>query len=143
MGGIAEELVRVRLAGEADVFAIESLLRAIPGVWQASWRGDCVERCVVAAEGLAMLAEAGGMVVGFAAAHDTGFRGYLSELAVAEEWQGRGVGCLLLAAVERALVARGCGLVVADVFPPAEGFYRKRGWGYPASVLMSHRTMER
>ncbi len=118
---------------------MEALLRALPGVWQETWRADCVRLGILNAGGLALVAYSNGTLIGFLCAHDVGFRAYLSEFAVAAEWQGKGVGSALLQRLETALRARGCALLVADVFPPAQGFYQKHGWGSPRSVLLSRR----
>ncbi len=62
-------------------------------------------------------------VVGFVCFHDVGFRAYLSEIVVSESMRRVGIGTKLLYTGERLLLDRGCRLVVADVYPPAEGFY--------------------
>jgi predicted N-acetyltransferase YhbS len=78
-------------------------------------------------------------VVGFACAHDVDFRGYLSELAVAEPEQNGGIGTALVRAVQSALVARGCTVLIADLYPPAARFYRKLGWSEPKAKLLGCR----
>src|SRR4030095_15692652 len=108
----------IRSADTNDIVNIATLLRDLPGVWQARWRSDVLERAIASSSGLAFVAEHGALIVGFACAHDVGFRAYLSELAVAEPWQRRGIGRSLLAAVSRELASRGCSVVVADVYPP-------------------------
>jgi len=127
--------VQIRVANPADVASIQQLLRSISGVWQPIWRSDVVERALLSANGLAYVATDHSLI-GFGCAHDAGFRAYLSELVIAESWQRRGVGSALLAALQRGVAARGCKLVVADVFPPAVPFYRAHGWGEPLAVLL-------
>ena len=61
--------LHVRVAVPADAPAVESLLRATPGVWQGSWRDDVVLRAVESAAGLAFVAEENAGVIGFACAH--------------------------------------------------------------------------
>lgn len=133
------ETIRARVAHIDDALDVEALLRSLPGIWQDCWRSDCVTRGIKNSEGLAFVAEADAKVVGFICAHDVGFRAYISEFAIAKEWQGKGVGTLLLTHVENQLSANNCALVIADVFPPAEGFYLKRHWGHPKAILMSRR----
>jgi ribosomal protein S18 acetylase RimI-like enzyme len=135
--------VKIRPAITADSGAVTALLQSIEGVWQAEWRSDSVLRAIAAADGLAFVAVASEpepeRVIGFICGHDLGFRAYLSEFAVAESDQCTGIGTALLRTFEEALAKRGCRLVVADVYPPAEPFYRTRGWGTPSAILLSHR----
>jgi predicted N-acetyltransferase YhbS len=131
--------LKIRPATSADSSAITQLLQSITGVWQADWRSDAVQRSIAAADGLAFVAVEHGQVLGFISGHDLGFRAYLSEFAVAESRQHAGIGTALLHSFESALAQRGCRLVVADVYPPAEPFYRKCGWATPAAMLLSHR----
>jgi predicted N-acetyltransferase YhbS len=128
--------MRILTARPSDVPAVQALLQSSPGVWQSAWRNDAVRRAVAAADGLAYIADEDGLLIGFACAHDVGFRAYLSELVVAESHQRQGVGPALLAAVERGLAERGCTLVVADVFPPAVPFYRRLHWREPRATLL-------
>ncbi|HEY6928071.1 MAG TPA: GNAT family N-acetyltransferase [Thermoanaerobaculia bacterium] len=130
--------MQIRVAQPGDIPEIERLLRSVPGVWQAVWRDDVVERALSAAGRLAYVA-AETDLIGFGCAHDFGFRAYLSELVVAESWQRRGVGSALLSALQCDVAARGCRLVVADVFPPAVPFYRAHGWDGPSAVLLRRR----
>ena len=128
--------VEIREATMRDAAAVQGLLRSLRGVWQDSWRTDVVERAIVSASELAMVAVRGDAVIGFVCAHDVGFRAYLSELAVSESEQGSGLGTELLYRVEERLGQRGCSVLIADVYPPAEGFYRKLGWSDPAAILL-------
>jgi predicted N-acetyltransferase YhbS len=131
--------VKIRSAAAADSGAITDLLKSIEGVWRPDWRSDSVRLSISAADGLAFVAVEQGHVLGFICGHDLGFRAYLSEFAVAESHQRAGVGTALLRSFESALTQRGCRLVIADVYPPAEPFYRALGWGAPSAVLLSHR----
>jgi predicted N-acetyltransferase YhbS len=129
----------IRHAGPNDVQAIRHLLRALPGVWQNSWREDALERALNSARDLAFVAVQDSSVVGFASAHDLGFRAYLSELAVSGEHQRQGIGAQLVHRIERELAARGCAVLIADVYPPAESFYAELGWRPPHAVLLGRR----
>ena len=131
----------IRTAHRKDGGPIEALLKSVPGVWQSFWRGDAVERALASADGLALVAEENGCVVGFICGHDNGFRAYLSELVVSESWQRRGLGSALLATLEQSIAQRGCQLVVADVYPPASFFYRGLGWREPQAKLLCHETV--
>jgi GNAT superfamily N-acetyltransferase len=107
-------------------------------VWQAAWRDGVVERALVSAHGLALVAEESDTIVGFICGHDSGFRAYLNELVVSEPWQHHGVGSALLAALEQDLAQRGCQLLVADIYPPAAPFYCALGWCEPRATLLCH-----
>lgn len=128
--------VTIRPATADDAAAVRALLQSVAGAWQANWRDDAVDRAIASAAGLAFVAQGDDVIVGFACAHDIGFRAYLSELAVAESDQRTGIGTRLLRAIDDALAARGCAILVADVYPPAAKFYRKLGWSEPDAVLM-------
>jgi predicted N-acetyltransferase YhbS len=131
--------VNIRPATPADSEAVTVLWKSTAGVWQPEWRSDSVRRAIAAADGLAFVAVEHARILGFICGHDLGFRAYLSEFAVAESHQRAGIGTALLQSFGSALAQRGCRLVVADVYPPAEPFYRARGWAAPGAVLLSHR----
>jgi len=131
----------IRHAGPKDVSAIQQLLRSLPRVWQDSWREDVIERAVDSARDLAFVAEEHGKIVGFACAHDTGFRAYLSELAVADSHHRKGIGTELVRQIEAELAARGCAVLIADVCPPAEPFYRELWWRPPQATLLGRRGL--
>jgi len=77
------------------------------------------------------------VVVGFASAHDVGFRAYISELAVSAYHQRQGIGAQLVLQIEAELTQRGCAVLIADVYPPAEPFYRELGWRTPEATLLA------
>ncbi len=132
--------VSVRSATTADIAAIRTLMQGLDGVWQKVWRVDVLERALDSARGLAFVAEHGSTLIGFVCAHDVGFRGYLSELAVEQSWHRRGIGTLLVHTVVAELARNGCALVIADVYPPASGFYERSGWFPPDALLLARRT---
>ena len=129
----------IGVAGVSDVASIQALMKSIPGFWDETWRPDVLERALAAAETTALVHYEGAVLVGFACAHDVGFRAYLSALVVSRTSQGHGVGSRLLAELERRLAARGCSVVIADVWRDAEDFYRSRGWTAPNVVLLRKR----
>src|SRR5947207_2714619 len=60
-------------------------------------------------------------------------------IVVDPAWQGKGVGTLLLRAVEQKLVAEGCRLIVVETssragYAPTRGFYERRGYAPAARV---------
>jgi len=135
--------MEIRTATSTDSKAVTLFLQSVAGVWQPTWRTDSVERSITAADGLAFVAVEHGQILGFICGHDLGFRAYLSEFVVAESHQRSGIGSALLNRFESTLAERGCQLVVADVYPPAEPFYRIHGWAVPAAILLSHPLSKR
>ena len=129
--------MNIRSAKLSDESRIKNLMKSSPEVWQNDWRENAVEIALSNAEGCALVVEENEMIIGFASFHDCGFRAYLSEMIIAESEQKKGIGMALLHEGEKVLLERGCCLVVADVFPPAVGFYEKDGWGIPRSKLRS------
>jgi predicted N-acetyltransferase YhbS len=126
----------IRQADSKDVVAIRNLMGSVPGFWQKSWREDVLERGMDSADGLAFVWEEGNEILGFICAHDLGFRGYISELVVAEKARGKEIGKKLVELVQGKLAEVGCSVVVADVWKDAESFYRKLGWVSPDVVLL-------
>jgi predicted N-acetyltransferase YhbS len=131
----------IRHADPKDLPAIRELLRSLPGVWQNSWREDALERALRSAQDLAFVAVEDCRIVGFASVHDVGFRAYLSELAVSADHQRKGIGAQLVYRIEAELASRGCAVVIADVYPPAEPFYRAHGWRPPEATLLGRRVV--
>ena len=108
-------------------------MKSSSGVWQKEWRENAVEIALDNAGSCALIVEKDGVIIGFASFHDCGFRAYLSEMIIAESEQKKGIGMALLQEGEKILSEKGCYLVVADIFPPAVGFYEKNGWGLSSS----------
>ncbi len=129
----------IRTATTSDIPHIRSLLKSVPGFWRENWRDDVLERGIRAADGLTFVWDEGGRIVGFVCAHDVGFLGYLSQLVVAEESRGKTIGKQLVCRVERELAARGCAVLISDVWRDAEGFYSALGWTPPDVVLLRQR----
>ena len=132
----------IRVEPRGDILNIHSLLQSVPGFWNEALLDDVLERAIRTADGLALVWDEGGQLVGFVCAHDVGFRGYLSELVVAEEARGRGIGRQLVQRVEKELTARGCVTLIADVWKEAEGFYQVLDWRAPEVFLLWKRLLE-
>ena len=131
--------IEIRSATPDDEAAIKQLIFSLPGVWQKEWRDSAISLALASAGKLALVAIVNKALVGFACFHDVGFRAYLSEMAVAGRYQKSGIGSLLLKRAENILSSRGCKLIVADVYPPAEEFYHKNGWVKPNAILLAKR----
>ena len=115
---------------------IKMLMNGEPGFWQETWREDVLNYSIESAQGLAFVYVADKEIVGFICGHDLGFRAYLSELIVAKKYKGQGIGKRLVKQLESALVARGCKVLVADVWKDARGFYESLGWTSPNVILL-------
>jgi predicted N-acetyltransferase YhbS len=111
-------------------------MEAEPGFWQHDWSDATLARGIETAGDLALVWEEEGAIVGFVCAHDLGFRAYLSELIVALEARGRGIGRGLIERVQGELARRGHRILIADVWHDAEPFYRSLGWEPPDVVLL-------
>lgn len=129
--------IKIRSALQKDIKGIVALLKSLEGVWQKDWRDDCVSIAVKSAGDLAVVAVLDDSVIGFASFHDTGFRAYLSEMEIAEKYQFTGLGTKILKYAENLLKEKSCSLIVADAYPPAEGFYKKNGWERSGSTLIA------
>jgi ribosomal protein S18 acetylase RimI-like enzyme len=130
----------IRLARRDDLPAIRRLMESEPGFWQGDWSDATLERGIENAGELALVWADDTAIVGFACAHDLGFRAYLSELIVAQEARGRGIGRRLVEHIQAELVRRGRRVLVADVWHDAAPFYRSLGWG-PPDVVLLRRTL--
>jgi predicted N-acetyltransferase YhbS len=129
----------IRKAENNDTPAIKALMQSEPGFWQEVWREDVIERGIASSGELAFVWEDAGHILGFACAHDLGFRAYLSELIVSQQIQGQGVGKELIERIHHELKARGCAVLISDIWRDAEEFYRKLGWEEPDVKLMCKR----
>jgi predicted N-acetyltransferase YhbS len=126
----------IRHATANDIPAIRSLMEGVPEFWQPNWSNDTLASGIRSARGLAFVWEMSSNVLGFACAHDVGFRAYLSELVVAEHAQNQGIGEQLVRTVEQELSRRGHSVLIADVWHAAVPFYRALGWEPPDAVLL-------
>ena len=111
-------------------------MQSEPVFWQHLWRYDVLERGLAASDSLAFVWEEAGQLLGFACAHDLGFRAYLSALLVAESARGKDVGSRLVQRVEHELCERGCAILITDAWQDTGGFYKSLGWSQRHVVLL-------
>ena len=126
----------IRQATPKDIPAIKSLMQSEPGFWQDSWRKDVLERALGASAGLSFVWDEEEQILGFVCAHDLGFRAYLNELIVKRSERNRGIGTKLVERIHQELSARGCAVLIADVWRDAEEFYKSLGWLEPDVKLL-------
>jgi len=118
-------------------------MEAEPGLWHHDWSDATLARGIETGGDLALVWEEDTAIVGFVCAHDLGFRAYLSELIVAREARGRGIGRRLVERIQAQLARRGRRILIADVWHDAEPFYRSLGWEPPDAVLLRRKLDHR
>jgi ribosomal protein S18 acetylase RimI-like enzyme len=128
----------LREAMTSDIPKIRALMQMSPGFWQPTWTQDTIAQAISSANGLALVWEHESKILGFACAHDLGFRAYLSELIVDAGVRRQGIGTRLVKEIEEALRSRGQTVIIADVWHDSEPFYRSLGWLPPDAVLLRH-----
>jgi ribosomal protein S18 acetylase RimI-like enzyme len=109
------------------------------GFWAEDTRADALERELDTAGDLAFVWEDNGEVVGYASAHDMGFRADLSHLIIAKPYRNRGIGSHLVGHIEAILRDRGCKVLLADVMHDVAGFYHALGWSDSDMMLVRKR----
>jgi ribosomal protein S18 acetylase RimI-like enzyme len=79
---------------------------------------------------------AGAIQVAFAGKQNARHRGEIQKLMVHSQYRRRGIGAALLAALEKAVAARGLTLLVLDVRSgdDAERLYRRAGYEYVGAI---------
>ena len=137
--------IRVRDFQSGDVPALARLVASLDlGLWAQGREPSEVERALESRlearteTTTIRVAEAEGKLAGYAAAHWlpnlvlAGPEGYVSELFVAPENRGRGIGGALLDSLEAEARSRGCArlslLNLRERESYRRGFYLKRGW---------------
>ena len=93
-------------------------------------------------DGLFLVGEVDGAVVGSVMGGYDGHRGWVNYLAVAPDRRGHGFGRALMRDVEARLAVRGCpkvNLQVRDTNPGVLAFYERIGYAVDAAVSMGKR----
>lgn len=122
---------------------------AVIALWEASglvrpWndpRKDIARKLAVA-DGLFLVAEEDGRVVGVVMAGYDGHRGWLNYLAVTPERRRGGTGRTLVAEAEQRLAARGCpkvNLQIRATNTAVAEFYERLGYSADAAISMGKR----
>jgi [ribosomal protein S18]-alanine N-acetyltransferase len=128
----ATEPVCIRAMVEGDLDRVVGIAASLATAPQ--WTGAAYEAAIAngaALRRIALVAEAGGVVVGFAVASVVGPQAELESIAVAAEAQGRGIGSALLAALIGELRVAGVGdleLEVRGSNRAAAAFYARAGF---------------
>ena len=129
----------IRKANNGDIPAIKRMMTSEPGFWNDAWRDDAIGIAIESSKGLSFVWVENEKILGFVSAHDLGFRSYLSELIVRPEGRNSGIGSALIQEVEKALIQKGCNVLIADVWKDALGFYRRLGYTEPDVKLLRKR----
>ena len=93
---------------------------------------------------LFLVAENADQVVGTAMAGYDGHRGWLYTIAVAPDFQRKGIGSMLLAEAERTLAAMGCGKINLQIRAGNEAvvaFYRRHDYDVEERISMGRRLI--
>ncbi len=101
-----------------------------------------IARKVAVDDGLFLVGEVDGAVVGSVMGGYDGHRGWVNYLAVAPDRRGHGYGRALMHDVEARLAVRGCpkvNLQVRDTNPGVLAFYERIGYVVDAAVSMGKR----
>ena len=125
-----------------DILAIMKRMQSEPDFWQASWGQDVIKRGIKSADGLSFEWGESGQILGFICAHDLGFRAYLSELIVHNSAKKGGIGKLMVKHIEYELGARGCNILIVEIWKNAEKFSKSLGWSEPDVLLMRKTSIQ-
>lgn len=132
----------VRGFESADGDAVVALWRACDLVRPWNDPHKDIARKVAVDDGLFLVAETEGVIVGAVMAGYDGHRGWLNYLAVAPARQRAGIGRALVADAEARLAARGCpkvNLQIRDTNTEVVGFYESLGYSVDAAISMGKR----
>jgi ribosomal protein S18 acetylase RimI-like enzyme len=103
-------------------------MESVPTFWQPRWSNNTLAKAIDSSDKLAFVWEEGFKILGFACAHDVGFRAYLSELVVAQQARNKGIGKQLVHTIEKEVTQRGNAILIADVgTPPCRSIVRSGG----------------
>ena len=121
----------IRNANNSDIPAIKKLMKSEPDFWDDSWRDNAIDIGIESSRDLSFVWVENDKILGFGCAHDMGFRAYLSELIVSSEYRKSGIGKALLQEIDKALIQKGCKVLIADVWKDSVEFYRSLGFSEP------------
>ena len=127
----------IRSASESDIDAIWRVhTRAVAETCRTRYDAEVIDAWVqrlkpesykaVLRRATVLVAEAEGLVVGFSQVHLD--LAEVQAVYVLPETEGRGIGSMLLAAVEEAAAAHGLTRLTLKATLNAEAFYRRHGW---------------
>ncbi|SDR88398.1 GNAT family acetyltransferase [Microterricola viridarii] len=125
---------------------------AVIALWQDAgltrpWndpRKDIARKATVQPELFVVATDDGGRVLGSVMAGYDGHRGWMNYLATASDARGQGVGRLLVAHVEAALLELGCpklSLQVRTTNPQVVAFYEHLGYGIDDTIALGKRLI--
>lgn len=121
-------LFSVRPATLNDVAAIIEIERAC---FSDAWSVAGIEKIVADEKSMVFVAEVQNEIVGYASAWTIGDEGEITRVAVLDSARGKGIGKVLLQALQHECVWRGARLLFLEVREsntPARGLYGSCGW---------------
>jgi ribosomal protein S18 acetylase RimI-like enzyme len=134
--------VRIRDFAPEDRAAVVALWRAGDLVRPWNDPDKDIDRKVARADGMFLVAEAAGTVVGVVMAGYDGHRGWLNYLAVDPDRRSDGIGRALVAEAEARLADCGCpkvNLQIRDTNTDVVRFYEQLGYAVDAAISMGKR----
>ncbi len=134
--------IRRMMAGDHE--ALIALWSSFPGnTTTGADSREGFERFLEANRGLCLVAEEEGVLAGSVMAGSDTRRGYVYHLAVSEEHQLKGVGRMLMEAVQAALLESGVEKIHLFIYRdnPAVAFYEKLGWSVRKDIHVMSRVL--
>jgi ribosomal protein S18 acetylase RimI-like enzyme len=132
----------IRIMTSKDLPSIRKMMENENNFWHKEWTNDTLRKAFGVAQDLALVYEENSNIIGFVFGYNLGFRGYISALLIKKEYQKKGIGRALLNRIENNLEKKKCELIITDILPDAELFYKKLGWKKPYAKLYCKRISE-
>ena len=134
--------IKIRIMTSKDLPSIRTMMENEKFFWHKVWTNDTLRKAIEMAQDSALVYEENSNIVGFVFGYNLGFRGYISALLVKNGYRKNGIGKLLLNRIENNLEKNKCELIIADIIPDAELFFKKLGWKKPYAKLYCKRILE-
>ena len=134
--------IKIRIMTSKDLPSIRTMMENEKFFWHKVWTNDTLRKAIEMAQDSALVYEENSNIISFVFGYNLGFRGYISALLVKNEYRKKGIGKSLLNRIENNLEKKKCELIITDILPDAELFYKKLGWKKPYAKLYCKRISE-